>query len=56
MRIQSILSEYDGDYKITQLTHSGDFLNDTWQTELIAINGKFHKVEKNERSKFNADF
>ena len=46
VRIQSILSEYDGDYKITQLTHSGDFLNDTWQTELIAINGKFHKVEK----------
>ena len=46
VRIQSILGEYDGDYKITQLTHSGDFLNDTWQTELIAINGKFHKVEK----------
>lgn len=46
VRVKSILSEYDGDYKITQLTHSGDFLNDTWQTELIAVNGKFHKVEK----------
>jgi hypothetical protein len=46
IRVKSILSEYDGDYKITQLTHNGDFLNDTWQTELIAINGKFHKVKK----------
>lgn len=46
VRIKSILSEYDGDYKITQLTHNGDFLNDTWQTELIAINGKFSKVDK----------
>ena len=46
VRVKSILSEYDGDYKIIKLSHSGDFLGDTWKTDLTVQNGKFKKVEK----------
>lgn len=46
VRVKSILEEYSGDYKILKVIHSGDFVNDTWQTELIVTNGKFNKVAK----------
>ncbi|WP_169753524.1 phage protein [Campylobacter mucosalis] len=46
VRVKSILSEYDGDYKVQKLTHNGDFLGDTWQTEIIATNGKYEKINR----------
>ncbi|MGG7074322.1 hypothetical protein U5B43_08740 [Campylobacter sp. 9BO] len=45
VRVKSIMSEYDGDYKITRLTHNGDFLGDTWESEIIAEGGKYTKIE-----------
>lgn len=49
VRVKSILSEYDGDYKIQSITHNGDFLGQTWQSELIATNGKYTKIKKGDR-------
>lgn len=46
VRVRSILNEYDGDYKVQKLTHNGDFLGDTWQTEIIATNGNYEKISK----------
>lgn len=46
VRVKSIMSEYDGDYKIQKLTHNGDFLGDTWETEIIATGGKYQKINK----------
>lgn len=46
VRVKSIMSEYDGDYKIQKLTHNGDFLGDTWESEIIATGGKYQKIDK----------
>ncbi|MDE9455928.1 hypothetical protein KKJ05_19705 [Xenorhabdus bovienii] len=46
VRVQSIISEYNGDYKITELEHSGDFMSDNWTTKITCIGGKYQKVEK----------
>lgn len=46
VRVQSIMSEYNGDYKITELSHEGDFLGDDWYSQITCIGGRFKKVEK----------
>lgn len=44
VRVESILKQFNGDYKITELTHKGDYLSDEWHTEIICIGGEFQKV------------
>ncbi|MCX2589732.1 hypothetical protein OQ435_16295 [Proteus penneri] len=46
VRVQSIMPEYNGDYKITELSHEGDFLGDDWYSQITCIGGRFKKVEK----------
>ncbi|MDC9606872.1 phage protein [Xenorhabdus griffiniae] len=46
VRVQSIIPEYSGDYKVTALEHSGDFMGDNWTTKITCIGGKYQKVEK----------
>lgn len=45
VRIYSIIPEYCGDYKITELEHAGDFMGDDWYTKITCIGGKYQKVE-----------
>ncbi|MDE1487649.1 hypothetical protein KKI90_15155 [Xenorhabdus bovienii] len=54
VRVQSIISEYNGDYKITELEHSGDFMSDDWTTKITCIGGKYQKVEKKSEKKPDA--
>lgn len=46
VRIESIMSEYNGDFKIVELSHSGDFMSDDWYSQITCIGGRFKKVEK----------
>ncbi|MEY1239800.1 hypothetical protein AB7102_19860 [Providencia manganoxydans] len=46
VRVQSIMNEYNGDFKITELSHTGDFMSDQWYSQMTCIGGKFKKVEK----------
>lgn len=46
VRVQSITSEYNGDYKITALTHEGDYLGDNWFSQITCIGGQFQQVKK----------
>ncbi|MBR8461470.1 hypothetical protein KDE12_01210 [Campylobacter sp. faydin G-105] len=46
VRVESIMQEYSGDYKIVKITHNGDFTGDMWQSEIIATGGKFIKVQR----------
>ncbi|WP_392738824.1 hypothetical protein AB3M75_05130 [Serratia ureilytica] len=55
VRIRSILPGFDGDYKITELTHAGDLLGDNWYTTVLCIGGQFQKAEnKNGQQNTNA--
>ncbi|BBV07840.1 hypothetical protein BML2537_13340 [Providencia stuartii] len=46
VRVQSIMNEYNGVFKITELSHTGDFMSDQWYSQMTCIGGKFKKVEK----------
>lgn len=46
LRVQSILPGVSGDYKINELTHTGDLLGDQWLTVAICVGGKYQKLEK----------
>ncbi|OWO79300.1 hypothetical protein B5C26_21220 [Photorhabdus luminescens] len=50
IRIQSIIPEYNGDYKITELEHSGDFMSDDWNTLITCTGGKYQKVNNEQKS------
>ncbi|WP_448512385.1 phage protein [Photorhabdus laumondii] len=50
VRIQSIIPEYNGDYKITELEHSGDFMSDDWNTLITCVGGKYQKVNNEQKS------
>ncbi|CAQ85186.1 putative phage protein, partial [Photorhabdus asymbiotica] len=50
VRIQSIIPEYNGDYKITELEHSGDFMSDDWNTLITCTGGKYQKVNNEQKS------
>lgn len=55
VRVKSILPGFDGDYKITELTHAGDLLGDGWYTTVLCIGGQFQKVDnKNVKQNPNA--
>ncbi|KGP42277.1 phage protein [Morganella morganii] len=45
VRVESIIPEYNGDYKITELEHAGDFMGDDWYTKITCVGGKYQKVE-----------
>ncbi|SIP74140.1 conserved hypothetical protein [Xenorhabdus innexi] len=51
VRVQSIIPEYNGDYKITELEHSGDLMGDNWATKITCIGGRYQKVEKKKEKK-----
>jgi len=44
VRVKSIIPAFDGDYKITDLTFSGDIMESEWHSVIICINGQFKKV------------
>lgn len=44
VRIESVLIEYNGDYKIKSIEHSGDLYSTNWHSKLICIGGKFKTV------------
>ncbi|MDF7681179.1 hypothetical protein PT300_11540 [Enterobacteriaceae bacterium ESL0689] len=44
VRVVSIIPEYNGDYKITELTHTGDLLGNDWYTKLLCVGGRFKKA------------
>nr|WP_282555252.1 hypothetical protein [Providencia stuartii] len=46
IRLQSITSEFNGDYKITQLSHTGDFMERDWYSRLVCVDGTFDKVKQ----------
>ncbi|MGV8004336.1 hypothetical protein QPK14_20285 [Photorhabdus temperata subsp. temperata] len=50
VRIKSIIPEYNGDYKITELEHSGDFMSDDWNTLITCTGGKYQKVNNEQKS------
>ena len=45
IRVESILKHFNGDYKITELSHTGDYLSDQWHSQIICIGGEFQKVK-----------
>lgn len=49
VRIKSIIVGFDGDYKITALTHEGDNFADEWSSKITCIGGEFQKVEKGKK-------
>ena len=44
IRIESIMKHFNGDYKITELTHSGDYLSELWHSQIICVGGEFQKA------------
>ncbi|MDF7667455.1 hypothetical protein PT273_06310 [Orbaceae bacterium ESL0727] len=44
IRIESKLTEYNGDYKIKSIEHSGDLYGDNWQSKIVCVGGKFGTV------------
>lgn len=49
VRVQSISSFYDGDYKIVNIDYSGDALSGDWRCKLSVVRGEFQKVEKDKK-------
>lgn len=46
IRIDSIVDDYDGDYKVTSMESTGDTHDNDWTNKLTAVNGKFKKAKK----------
>lgn len=44
VRVESKIKEYNGDYKITSLTHSGDLMGGDWVSRIVCINGQFKEM------------
>ena len=44
VRVESKLSEYNGDYKIKSIEHNGDLYGTNWHSKLVCTGGKFEKV------------
>jgi hypothetical protein len=49
IRIDSIVDDYDGDYKVVAIRSSGDTHGDDWTSQITAVNGKFKKAKKMKR-------
>lgn len=43
IRVESRLTEYNGDYKIESIEHNGDLYGTNWHSKLVCISGKFEK-------------
>lgn len=43
-RIESLISEYSGDYKITKLEMRGDYMTNDWTSIITVVNGTFGVV------------
>ncbi|MDK9607117.1 phage protein [Lelliottia wanjuensis] len=46
IRIDSIVDDYDGDYKVTSIESTGDSHDNEWTSKITAVNGKFKKAKK----------
>ncbi|RKS86917.1 hypothetical protein DES39_0123 [Orbus hercynius] len=44
VRIESKSAEYNGDYKIQSIQHSGDLTGNDWKSKLVCIGGKFTQI------------
>ena len=44
VRIESKLTEYNGDYKIVSIEHNGDLYGTNWHSKLVCIGGKFAPI------------
>ncbi|QHJ84957.1 MAG: hypothetical protein [Bacteriophage sp.] len=45
VRVQSVLTEYNGDYKVQSIQHSGDLLGGDWKSKLVCTGGKFEVMQ-----------
>lgn len=48
VRVESIITEYNGDYKITELEHTGDLLGNDWYTKITCVGGNYQRVDHEE--------
>ena len=46
IRVESILKQYNGDYKVTDIRMTGDTHGDTWYSHITCIGGKFQNAKK----------
>ena len=46
IRVESILKQYNGDYKVTDIKMTGDTHGDTWYSHITCIGGKFQNAKK----------
>ncbi|OCG02272.1 phage protein [Gilliamella sp. wkB112] len=44
VRVESVQTEYNGDYKIKTIEHNGDLYGTNWNSKLVCIGGNFGKV------------
>ena len=44
VRVESKLTEYDGDYKIESIEHNGDLYGSNWYSKLVCTSGKFEEI------------
>ena len=44
VRVESKLTEYNGDYKVKSIEHNGDLYGSNWHSKLVCTGGKFEKV------------
>ena len=44
VRVESKLTEYNGDYKVKSIEHNGDLYGTNWHSKLVCVGGKFEKV------------
>jgi hypothetical protein len=49
IRVDSIIDDYDGDYKVTAIHSDGDTHGDEWNSQITAVNGKFKQAKKMKR-------
>lgn len=45
VRVESKLTEYNGDYKVKSIEHNGDLYGTNWHSKLVCVGGKFNKVK-----------
>lgn len=44
VRVESKLTEYNGDYKVKSIEHNGDLYGTNWHSKIVCVGGKFEKV------------
>lgn len=53
VKLESILEYFNGEYKIVNLSHVGNSMDNEWHSRLTVVGGKFKKVEAKKDSKKN---